>query len=71
MKNTLKIFFLLTIFFSLQVISQSKEGLKIQAEQQLQTMSPEEIDAAIKKYGLTREEADAKAKSLGIDLETF
>ena len=48
MKNTLKIFFLLTIFFSLQVISQSKEGLKIQAEQQLQTMSPEEIDAAIK-----------------------
>ena len=53
------------------MISQSKEGLKIQAEQQLQTMSPEEIDAAIKKYGLTREEADAKAKSLGIDLETF
>ena len=48
MKNKLKIFFLLTIFFSLQVISQSKETLKLQAEQQLQTMSPEEIDAAIK-----------------------
>lgn len=42
-----------------------------QAKAKLGTMTPDEIDAAIKKYGMTREEADAKAKAVGIDLESY
>lgn len=33
-------------------------------------MTPEQIDAKIKQYGMTREEAEAKAKAVGIDLES-
>ncbi|NUN68363.1 MAG: SLBB domain-containing protein [Bacteroidetes bacterium] len=41
------------------------------AKRQLGTMSPDEIDAKIKQYGMTREEAEVKAKAMGIDLETY
>lgn len=49
----------------------SQAEIKQQAESQLQTMSPQQIDGKIREYGLTRSEADAKAKELGIDLETY
>ena len=49
----------------------SKTEVKQQAEQQLQQMSPDQIDAKIKELGMTRTEADAKAKEFGIDLNTY
>ena len=51
--------------------AQAKAEIKQQAESQLGQMTPDEIDAKIKQYGLTREQADAKAKELGIDLSTY
>jgi polysaccharide biosynthesis/export protein len=51
--------------------AQEKAQIKEQAESQLQKMSPEEIDARIKQLGLTRAEAEAKAKEYGIDLEQY
>jgi polysaccharide export outer membrane protein len=42
-----------------------------QAKSQLQTMSPAEIDAKIKELGMTRDEAEAKAKAYGIDLQSY
>ncbi len=42
-----------------------------QAKSQLQTMSPAEIDAKIRELGMTREEAEAKAKAYGIDLQSY
>ena len=42
-----------------------------QAKQKLSTMTPDQIDAAIKKYGMTREEAEAKANAVGIDLDSY
>ncbi|MBW7887807.1 MAG: SLBB domain-containing protein [Bacteroidetes bacterium] len=53
------------------VIAQSKAVLKAEAESQLQTMSPDQIDAAIKQYGLTRSEAESKAQELGINLDDY
>lgn len=51
--------------------AQQTEVIKQQAETQLQTMSPDEIDAKIKSYGMTRAEAEAKAKEFGVDLSTY
>ena len=44
--------------------AQQTDAIKQQAETQLQTMSPDEIDAKIKSYGMTRAEAEAKAKEI-------
>ena len=41
------------------------------AEATLQTMTPEQIDAKIKELGMTREQAEDKAKEYGIDLNTY
>lgn len=68
-----KIFILVAVcglWFS-SVVSQTKEEIKGQAEQRLGTMSPQQIDAAIKQYGMTRSEAEAKAAEYGIDLEEY
>jgi len=45
--------------------------VKQQAEAQLQQMTSEEIDAKIKQLGMTRADAEARAKELGIDLSTY
>jgi polysaccharide export outer membrane protein len=51
--------------------AQTKEAAKQQAESQLKQMTPQQIDAKIKEYGMTREQAESKAKELGIDLGTY
>ena len=51
--------------------AQTREVLKQQAESQLQQMTPEQIEAKIKEYGMTREQAEEKAGELGIDLSTY
>ncbi len=48
----------------------SPENVK-QAKTRLQVMSAEQIDAKIKQLGMTREEAEAKAKDFGIDLGSY
>ena len=63
-------FLILTSFLSI-VFAQQKEILKQQAESQLQQMTPEQIDKKIKELGLTRVQAEARAKELGIDLQSF
>lgn len=50
---------------------QLTDSQRAQAENQLQTMTPEEIDAKIKSLGMTREEAEKHAKENGIDLQSF
>ena len=39
-----------------------------EAKAKLGTMTPDEIQAAVAKYGMTMDEAQAKASSVGIDL---
>lgn len=64
----LTLFFVATSFgHSLQLT----QGQVSEAKSQLQTMSPEEIDAKIKSLGMTREEAEKRAKENGIDLNTY
>jgi protein involved in polysaccharide export with SLBB domain len=65
---TFAFLFLFTFTF---LPGQSKEQVKTQAESALQTMTPEQVDAKIKEAGMTRTEAEAKAKSLGIDLNQY
>ena len=48
-----------------------KQQLKEQAETQLEQMTPEEIDAKIKELGMTRQQAEERARELGIDLSSF
>ena len=60
------------IFLSISLaIAQEKEVVKEKAEKELQKMTPEQIDAKIKELGMTRGEAEAKAKEYGVDLETY
>jgi len=60
------ILLILSLFFA-PLFGQTKE----QAEGQLQTMTPEQIDKKIQELGLTKEEAIQKAKGYGIGLEQF
>lgn len=67
---------LIAIIFSLimvdnTLVAQTKDQVKQEAEAKLQQMTPEQIDAAIKRYGITRSQAEAKANELGIDLESY
>jgi polysaccharide export outer membrane protein len=57
--------------FTYQHLQAQTPGQVEQAKAKLSTMTPDEIEAAIKSYGLTRAEADAKAKEAGIDLESY
>ena len=47
--------------FVLLLSAQTKQQLTQQAAAQLSTMTPEQIDAKIKEYGMTRAEAEASA----------
>ncbi len=51
--------------------AQTKKQLKSDAETQLQTMTPEQIEAKIREFGMTRSEAVQRARELGISLEDF
>lgn len=68
-------FFFVTLLIGINIsnttYAQSKAALKSQAESRLETMSPDQIDAAIKQYGLTRSEAESKAQELGINLDDY
>ena len=72
-KHTMKIstILLLCIMFVSLLQAQTKEQVAQQATMQLGKMTPEQIDAKIKESGMTRPEAEAKAKEFGIDLETY
>jgi polysaccharide biosynthesis/export protein len=59
----------ITIFSTNEAYTQ--EALKQEALDQLQTMTPDQIDAKLKEYGISREEAEAKAKELGIDINQY
>jgi len=59
------------MLLAVPIYAQTKEAIKTQAETQLKQMTPQQIDAKIKEYGMTRQEAEAKASSLGIDLNTY
>ncbi|MEW5797659.1 MAG: SLBB domain-containing protein [Bacteroidota bacterium] len=61
-------FFLSTANLSAQQLTSEQ---KAEAQRQLQMMSPEEIDLKIKQLGMTREEAEKRAKENGIDLQSF
>jgi polysaccharide biosynthesis/export protein len=64
-------FFLLLFSLSVACIAQENAEVKAKAEAELQKMTPEQIDAKIKEAGMTRAEAEAKAKEYGIDLEQY
>ena len=49
----------------------SREETKQQAESRLQTMTPAQIDAKIKELGMSRAEAEAKAKEYGVNLDSY
>jgi protein involved in polysaccharide export with SLBB domain len=61
------LFFVFILSLSLAV----SQDIKQKAEAQLNTMTPEQIDAKIKEAGMTRAEAEAKAKEYGIDLDSY
>jgi polysaccharide biosynthesis/export protein len=65
------ILFLLCGILRVEVAAQTRDALRQQAEGQLQQMTPEQIDAKIREYGLTREQAESRARDLGIDLSTY
>jgi protein involved in polysaccharide export with SLBB domain len=48
-----------------------RHEVKQKAEQQLQQMTPQQIEAKIKELGMTREQAEAKAKEYDVDLNTY
>lgn len=50
---------------------QSRDQLRAQAESQLQQMTSQQIELKIKELGLTRQEAEGRARDLGIDLGTY
>jgi hypothetical protein len=69
MKITSLVF--LACIITVQLISQDKQQVKQQAETQLQTMTPQDINAKIKELGMTPAQAEARAKELGIDLNSY
>lgn len=64
-------FLIAAVFETGTIVAQTKEEIKQQAESRLGKMTPDQIDAKIKEYGMTRAEAEAKAQQYGIDLESF
>ena len=57
--------------FSVQTAYSQSAAQVAEAKAKLGTMTPDEIKAAVAKYGMTMEEAQAKANSVGIDLESY
>ena len=62
---------LLVLLMAATAFGQSREQLKQQAEQALQTMTPDQIDAKLKELGISRSEAESRAKDLGIDIGSY
>ncbi len=56
---------------TMHVAAQVREQVRQQAESQLRQMTPEEIERALKQYGMTIEEATSRAHSLGISLQDY
>lgn len=54
-----------------QLMTQTREQVRDQAENQLRQMTPMEIERALKEHGITVEEATKRAQSLGISLQEF
>ena len=54
-----------------QVTAQTNDQVRQQAESQLRQMTPEEIDQKLKELGMTRDEAIARAREYGINLEDY
>jgi protein involved in polysaccharide export with SLBB domain len=54
-----------------EMLAQSREQLKQQAEARLRTMTSDEIEQKLKEFGLSREEAIRRAKDLNISLEEY
>ncbi len=67
-RRSIFLLFIVSVVAFSQVVD---EATRARANSELQKMSPDEIDALIKKYGMTRAEAEAKAKQNGIDLESY
>jgi polysaccharide export outer membrane protein len=57
--------------FSVHTAYSQSAAQVTEAKAKLSTMTPDEIKAAVAKYGMTMEEAQAKANSVGIDLESY
>jgi polysaccharide biosynthesis/export protein len=53
------------------VKKQSETQLQQQSETQFQQMTPQQINAKLKELGMTRAEAEATAKALGIDVPKY
>ncbi len=72
-KHVSVIIILIAVCFpSAYVSSQQLSSSQIEeAKRQLKTMSPDEIDAKLKSLGISREEAERKAKENGIDLQSY
>jgi polysaccharide export outer membrane protein len=71
MKRILLTGFIVLLFSIPSFAQQLSSSQRAEAQSRLQTMSPEEIDAKIKSLGMTREEAEKRAKENGIDLNTY
>ena len=64
--------FLISFLIPLKSINaQQQEVIKQQAETQLQNSTPDQLKAKIKELGMTDSEAEAKANSLGFDLQKY
>jgi len=53
------------------LFSQTKAEIARQAEAQLRQMTPAEIEVKIREFGMTRQQAEAKAQEIGVDLNTY
>ena len=59
------------IALSIAVPAPTSCQTRAEAEQALQSMTPDEIDQKLKELGISREEAIARAKALNINLEDY
>src|SRR5512135_1611325 len=70
-RHTISCFTLALLVMASAAFGQTREELKQQAQQALQTMTPDQIDAKLKEMGISRTEAEARAKDLGIDVGAY
>ncbi len=71
MKQAVYAIVLLLFVFSVGAWGQSREQLKGQAEAQLRQLSPEEIQAKLKEYGISLDEAKRRAAEVNISLDEY
>jgi polysaccharide export outer membrane protein len=76
MKKELKKFvivlgFCFVVSYTPNVVAQQNDAIKQQVETQLQKYTPEQIKEKIKELGLTEQEAQARAKALGLDIQQY